>query len=583
LAPSEADASHAFNFSCDERSQLRYATGAQRSCGGQGAPPAQTRDLQRLQEAVIYPEFLKKLRAKVIEHSVLQLWAIHGGRRPDLSGSPGVRDLDCDGRPGPDGSAAFNAVLQLPDSGFTPGEGITVDASSRRQSSVETQMADRASLVANQLSNSSVSSALVLAAYYLNGLNLNRCSFEARLRNTQSPACRSIQRSLFKLRSSYPLLFTSDLVTPTLTGVARNLLPKMVTALKASPVATVQSQGTALEQVLSNQQVPTQTPDGISASLATLLPQMGATSPIKQDLTQLRTDYGSRLQSILGNLCELESPRGLSVDRNEMELRSLVASDPAAVRQLLVDAGSEGADERALVQAGLCLDSAYVEHLRPMSCGRTFSDRLEVTPDQPTRRQIAGRNETDYPFGSEVNYQISTQGGQTQISQKINLVVPPGAPGGSPSAALLSTWRTELSRFYNTQAGRLGRDVQFSFDVVTSSAPDPGALNIAFHQCWCSTCSAALPAPNHLPPARDTCGIPGRMMQADSSNFHSQVDLSTVLHEAGHGLGLSDEYVATYYPLNSIGEPDSVMREQVMPMRLYSRHLDQILNPGLCD
>jgi len=73
------------------------------------------------------------------------------------------------------------------------------------------------------------------------------------------------------------------------------------------------------------------------------------------------------------------------------------------------------------------------------------------------------------------------------------------------------------------------------------------------------------------------------MMQADSSNFHSQVDLSTVLHEAGHGLGLSDEYVATYYPLNSIGEPDSVMREQVMPMRLYSRHLDQILNPGLCD
>jgi hypothetical protein len=71
-----------------------------------------------------------------------------------------------------------------------------------------------------------------------------------------------------------------------------------------------------------------------------------------------------------------------------------------AHRRLLLDSGSRGTVERDLIRVGLCMDSAYTEHVRPLSCGRPSSNRLEVVPNQPPEQLIAGVNETDYPFGA---------------------------------------------------------------------------------------------------------------------------------------------------------------------------------------
>ncbi|MBI3541952.1 MAG: hypothetical protein HY075_01575 [Deltaproteobacteria bacterium] len=70
------------------------------------------------------------------------------------------------------------------------------------------------------------------------------------------------------------------------------------------------------------------------------------------------------------------------------------------------------------------------------------------------------------------------------------------------------------------------------------------------------------------------------MMQADSGNWHPGVDDQTVQHELAHGMGLPDEYVADYYPMNNVGENNSMM---VGGQTLYPRHLEKILDPTRCD
>jgi hypothetical protein len=323
-----------------------------------------------------------------------------------------------------------------------------------------------------------------------------------------------------------------------------------------------------LKQMLEGTSTDARGPSSLTTRLLDVIDQPRG-SELRAALQGMRDRQAIVAQNSYTNLCSSETS-------------DLILDNPQAVRQMLIDAEDRSTEERDILRAALCQSEEF-RQLKDRHCQTKYPiSHMRDPADGEDYQVIRGTNMTDYPFVGNVNYRMRhfESGGhpRAQVRLRLNLVVQPGA---TLTQAQMDSWRTQTQDYYNAEARRNGRRIEFQFDFTQGPAVDDG-VNVNFHAHWCATCSPSLPHPNSVPPARDhgpADGYVGRWSQADGGNFPADVDLQTINHEIGHGLGLSDEYSADYYNFNAIGEADSLM---VNGNRLYNRHFNRIVAPNDC-
>lgn len=311
---------------------------------------------------------------------------------------------------------------------------------------------------------------------------------------------------------------------------------------------------------------------------------------------------------------------------------------PNVVRQSLIEVDEKS---RPAYQAMLC-KSLSLEKIRikPNCTGVT-----ELKSPDGISTVSVNQKLYSYPFSSVNRFTIQGHGFSGGIaSQILTLPVPVVFDADITSEErqrTLKLWNQVVSDWYNCQAGTLGKsELEYVGSFTTpaqASAPEnltrtscakspvvvdgrvtsyqvnyfipaeplpKGAFSVKVHRCFRSEIGATncesvrTYALNKLIQSRckigdldcqamyqadvPTAGDPANN-RANSGNYIMHQRLGTAIHEAGHLLGLADEYTDYMLPLNFLGEPDSVMRSSsIEKPRLYPRHFQKILEPMRC-
>jgi len=569
LGRSESDAATAMNFSCSERDQNAYIRS---SCHlPRSAPIRDLGGLRQVNQALIQERAAQRLRLRLLEHLGTQLWAI-GGRANETFRS--ATSQSCFGNS--DSAPEVQLITRLQRTNPpVAGQAMTGGQLRGMRPHVPDAQIDRTNLITSQLGDENLLQAIVTAGYFINASNASNCQYMV---ETSNSACRSINRTLFRLKSSFPMIFDSAYTSTGLTADAREILQTTLPA--GFQAAGNQTAEQALQRVTSGTALTTSTgsanilgPSQLGIDAITVMQNRRQGQALRSGLQSLRTSYQSTLEAQVGHLCGAD-------------LEHLIRWDAAGVRQFLVDEAARGTEDLNFARLALCTTDSFSRKIRPTACGRVAAEFNDST--RPGRKWYRGSQYSNYPFSGNINYAIerTRSGGHRQydITVNIHFLVDPGA---TLDMAQMGQWRDEAQTYFQEQARRFGYHANFIIGMSSSNVERADALNIHYHQCWCSTCNSSRPAPNNVPPSKETCasttpGAPtfGRMLQADSSNFHASVDRQTVFHEIAHGLGLPDEYQNSYYPFNPLGQENSLMSSGDV---MYRRHFQRIFNPNTCE
>jgi|GEM_PF-6413990 len=578
ITSSEAEGREAFDFACDGESVNEYTRVACHNNDHFRVNPQDIRNIENLAEGPFRFHLQRSLRKQVFEYASLQTYAASGGN----GGQVVPEDAACFDS-GDRNSWPATTMNRLTRDGDNPrllnllhGD-VPTDAQLRAfRPGVSRSSLRRVANAFDLSSNSSLVTGIITAGYFNRayyclcvheGASESSCGeirtarglTGTRIFGDSSTECRSLSHTLFRVKQTYPGLFQTVHGTSTeFTPEAAESLGLMAQLLGGSNTEV------GIKRLTQDTGTNPRGPSGIIRDIMARLNNSEG-SALRQSLDEIRTDQMYQGRGTASTICTTP-------------LNELISENPQSVRQMLIDARERSVEERDALRAALCRYPEF-RTLKSRHCLTKYDVQTRTDPTDGENYQVVrGNNMSDYPFSGDVNYRFRTyrDGSHTRakIKLRLNMVV---QPGSTLTAAQLQTWQTQAQTFFNNEASRLHRRVDFEFNFTQGPAVTDG-INVNFHQCWCSTCSASLPAPNSVPPARNAC-VPGRMSQADSGNFPATVDMATIQHEIGHGLGLPDEYSADYYNFNTIGEPDSLMNTNG---RLYSRHFNRMLHPNEC-
>jgi len=319
----------------------------------------------------------------------------------------------------------------------------------------------------------------------------------------------------------------------------------------------------------------------------------------------------------------LNTSSNIAVLCGDMNLSKLANKFPQVIRQTVLDQnnpGSRDALHRLLCQKGIMRD--FQRDDQTLDC-RGVSGVPNVDPGMTVRRTKFG-----FPFANDMNYSITQKpDGSYEVGSKINYVfrydptIDPsntatGLEGyrGDPHVpvterktkaqqqadfeAKTAQWVARSTTFFNQMsAGVSNPRVTFKIERCTG-CPDTTTPRIQVAPCYRRVAPdnfATLYPGQTFEPYRCYYNNGSRNVTdwQDAGGFTTNMDDSTIMHETGHNLGLSDEYVADYYPAHPTGEDGNSINESggvncnstmannhVACHNLYPRHLLEIVRPA---
>jgi hypothetical protein len=292
---------------------------------------------------------------------------------------------------------------------------------------------------------------------------------------------------------------------------------------------------------------------------------------------------------------------------------------PGVVRQALLDMEPKS---RALTKAILCQSPALARIQPKPDCDGLVGGPL------PGKTLEIRRNSYQWPYPTKEIYSIKRESSPPdapyEVALKVNMIIDPKMSDKQKEEALkkIAAWQSQTNDYLNCQSGAVSSYSSSPTDV-RSCPPDPAlkrspgvkfsiVLNptddasltpqVTVHACYnCeipareqrSDCAEVKKhaknkclAGGKKTEAQCSAEIDGRepeaFNRADAQNYELKATNTTVFHEVGHLLGLRDEYADPTYPINDLGEHNSIMANSNSDdSRLFPRHLDQILSPAI--
>lgn len=607
LKTSEAEADNAVNFPCTDDDRRSYARAACRLPSGTDVTMA---SVATLAANVASGQTLQKMRDKVFEYLTLQM-AGSNTTYPQPRPIPLARPA-CVTSPAADDNWDLTQNLianQMPDSAFIIMENTVIGAMptgtpterlARRRAERERDDHVKYMSVANSFTTDNMVQAIMLHEQLRNAQTTNNCStVTAASPATRRLLCIDVNEQLDRLRVSYPVLFEGNTASyaaaPASTRTAettrisdlRNDVWELLGANGAPAAMTSQAalrtrgRNTAWNPRVNSSAwdaaqnlttdyfaAATGARDGFcgaapkttsnTCAAPTHQPRMDAAyARLQATAARLRTEAQGRLTLQATGLCDAS-----------MNLEQLGKKYPSVLRQMLLE---QSGPELAASKTAICGTPALADQLRQGVRDSCIGVTGSLSSPGGVR---VHRTTSSFPFSSDPNYTV-TQGADGRLT--VNLVMNfsnTGTPA-MPAATYQQTindWVTNTTARYNSQANGLAPPldprVTFNITGVTGTA-DP---HVNVSQCY----NRSMPAGQEHSCTAIAAQKGGNNWE-DSGNLTTTTDQNTLTHEFGHNMGLDDEYEALYYPMNTLGEHDSVMASGA---QLYRRHFEQIVRPA---
>ncbi|MBI3542055.1 MAG: hypothetical protein HY075_02095, partial [Deltaproteobacteria bacterium] len=363
LCTSEAEAFDSFNFTCDDKSLEESLAVA---CGVNPSTLTATarKSMREIFRTAALGEFELGIRRKVYEYAALKRWAYDGG--DFKNGGRSIPAFACLGKAGEPLSDEEKLIDGLPyGKGSTFDAGKPLDAAQYAKlttAGLSKRDADRASIVVAQVTDENLTSTMVVASYYLRAATQYGCASGTSM-IAPSLECRSINKVLFKLRSTHPVLFNDNKYAPRLSDEGMDLFHALSTSYNG--LREEQYEKFIKGDFKGVQYIPpfddVVKPDSTlgAARVADILlsnfssPKM---KDLKDELRRVRFKMAVDAADKVGRTCT-------------RPVEQLIADNPNVVRQYLLDAAAKGPREKALAQFGLCNSGAFQAQVRPLSCG----------------------------------------------------------------------------------------------------------------------------------------------------------------------------------------------------------------------
>jgi len=319
---------------------------------------------------------------------------------------------------------------------------------------------------------------------------------------------------------------------------------------------------------------------------------------IEKTVKKVQREYAKNVKSTLDNVCS-------------MSMRDIAADYPGILDQYIID--SKPID-RKVAQYSLCRKDFYYNSKKFDSDCDGVKDDEDESPKDPlvptSEVNVVGKNYTHPPFTIKAKYQLSKVEEDVKLTRKIKI----------NSSGMSEEQREKILAQFGTCRDLVKENIQKSYGEFKSTSSvfkdanleldlefEESTSNVDFkvHKCWCSTCTLKYKDAdgNVRSVPKDTCkedftpemtaALEDKVLnpddsrrrwflQADASNLNegSLSNCKTIQHEIMHKLGLSDEYVADYYPFNLVGEHDSLMNGG---NDLKPRHIGDLLSPKKCE
>jgi hypothetical protein len=272
---------------------------------------------------------------------------------------------------------------------------------------------------------------------------------------------------------------------------------------------------------------------------------------------ELKERYNEGLNNELGALCKTD-------------MKDLTKLYPQVLKQMLLDSDEYDFDQTKDL---ICKNNLEDTIISPManSCVGVSGDIYDP------KGMIVKRMEYSFPFGGKKHYNIKMVGKDLIVSTTINFkfIYDSSLPTTkleqkSEFDKKILEWKDTTNDYFLSLKSKMNPPVIFNYEVGTDTSTKP-VVNV-------STCYN-----RKLPKAdQHSCDKVKQLKNGanwmDAGNFTLSINPKTLAHEMGHQLGLDDEYSAGYYPMNNLGEKDSIMSNG---LKLYPRHIQQIIGPAL--
>lgn len=252
---------------------------------------------------------------------------------------------------------------------------------------------------------------------------------------------------------------------------------------------------------------------------------------------------------------------------SNFDLKSVAKKYPQVLKQMLLDFPNSQFD---MAKNYVCQNkmNTLVDSPAANSCSGVTGDI-----DSPNG-MVVERYEYTFPFGSQKRKVIKKVGDSLEVSTKVHFkfLYDPSlseteAQQKEQFDRKTAEWISKTNAFYSKMKDKMKPSVIFKYEASF----EDGKPLVNVSKCYRRT----------LPEAdRHRCD---KVNEAggnweDAGNYTLDTDDKTLSHEMGHQLGLDDEYSADYYPINHLGESDSVMKSGT---NLYPRHIRRIVQPAL--
>ncbi|WP_127715997.1 hypothetical protein [Halobacteriovorax sp. HLS] len=285
-----------------------------------------------------------------------------------------------------------------------------------------------------------------------------------------------------------------------------------------------------------------------------------ALSSIKSSASSIIDEYNKHTEVEAELLCS----NGKKAALTTTELSSRY---PQVLRQLLLDLSPVEFSQAKKLMCKKSLNE-LVQDTQMNSCegvSGSFSSKDGVR---------INRFQSSFPFGGNKNYSVRKDGAGVVVSSTINFnfIYDPSAQETKEEQQALFNkkiieWQEQTNKYFNNLSSNMKPNVKFEYIAGTGS--EQPIVNVS--KCYNRE------LPDELKYRCDTVNQSGIGNWQDAGNFTFDLDNRTLAHEMGHQLGLSDEYTADFYPINSLGEDDSIMNTGT---KIYPRHIRSIIQPA---
>lgn len=389
-----------------------------------------------------------------------------------------------------------------------------------------------------------------------------------------------------RIRRNYPYLFKRETLIPT--GISHDPQKNILDTVKRHLGNAYVSDG--------NMFAHSTTMDALDAKMTA---DEEAKKEVEEAVALAQKQYGLYLYSQLPQICY-------------MSIEKIADRFPEIFDQFLVDLPEAQSN---VTRYALCKEKFYYDPDNFDSDCDGVKDSDDVEPADPfsptSKHSVGDKNYSNPPFTGNGLKEVSKVGNTIKVKRQISVNL----------SGLSAQDKEKVMGQIESCRDELKKSVEDSYAGFSEMNPNMSAYNLDFdmeinestnlrsdfsvHKCWCSTCKVYYNDPSgrktRIP--KDTCrsdftaemnaGLTDNNLnpvakrrrwfsQADAANLtiSSAGNCKTIKHELLHKLGLSDEYVADYYPFNLVGEHDSLMHGG---HQIYPRQIGDIISPWKCE